>query len=262
LDLTDRVSVETALRSHLWDVAVNTAAYTAVDRAESEPEAAMAVNRDGPRFLAETCARLGKPLIHISTDYVFDGAKETPYLEDDPVAPLGVYGRSKAAGEEEIRARLGEHVILRTAWLYGVDGRNFVKTMLEIGRERETIRVVNDQFGCPTYAGDLATAVLTAARKITAEHAGVWGTYHFCGGGRAAWYDFAVRIFELAGKYERFKVREIVPITTAEFPTATRRPKFSVLDCGRFENVFGFRPPDWEDGLARMIEDYLTGRAK
>ena len=257
LDLTDRVSVETALTSNQWDVAVNTAAYTAVDRAESDLETAMAVNRDGPRFLAESCADLGKPLIHISSDYVFDGAKETPYLEGDLTAPLGAYGRSKAAGEVEIRRRLDKHVILRTAWLYGVDGSNFVKTMLKIGRERETIRVVADQFGCPTYAGDLAEAVLAAARKITAENQGDWGTYHYCGGGRTTWYDFAVRIFDLAGKFDRFKVREIVPLTTAEFPTPARRPKFSVLDCRRFEKVFGIRPPAWEDGLARMIGRFM-----
>ena len=256
LDITDRNAVRAALEESGAGVVVNAAAYTAVDLAESEPDRAMMINRDGPAVLAGACAQFGLPLIHVSTDYVFDGEKTGAYMEDDPTAtPLGVYGRTKAEGEAEIRRRLAEHVIIRTAWLYGVSGGNFVKTMLRLGRDNETLRVVSDQRGCPTYAADLAEAVLAVIRRLTEGDPPVWGTYHFCGSGATTWHGFAERIFDLARGRFSLKVKSVQPITTAEYPTPARRPANSVLDCSRFARSFGYEPPAWEDGLARMLTD-------
>ena len=174
LGITDEEAVRRVVRTHAPDAVINAAAYTAVDRAESEPEAAFAVNRDGPAHLAAACAEAGVPLLHISTDYVFGGTKAEPYVETDPVAPLGVYGQSKWAGEEAVRARLPQHIILRTAWVFSDHGSNFVKTMLRLGREREVLRVVADQHGGPTAASDIAEALVAIARQVIAEP-GRWG---------------------------------------------------------------------------------------
>ena len=165
IDIGDPASIDSRIESKEIDLIINAAAYTAVDRAESEPEAAFAVNRQGPANLAEECRERDIPLIHVSTDYVFDGTKKGAYIEEDPVAPLGVYGESKAAGEAEVRKRLPKHVIVRTAWLCGVHGHNFVKTILRMGREKDTLRVVSDQFGCPTFAADLAEAIFEVAKQ-------------------------------------------------------------------------------------------------
>ena len=210
---------------------INAAAYTAVDRAESGSEAAFAVNREGPAHLADRCRKRGIPLIHVSTDYVFDGEKGKPYVEEDPIAPLGVYGKSKAAGEAEVRQRLPEHIIVRTAWLVGVHGHNFVKNMLRLGRERETLKVVSDQQGCPTFAADLADAILVMAKQAEIRKLVPWGTYHYCGRGETTWHGFAEAIFEIAGQYEKFALKNLLPISTAEYPTPVKRPANSVLDC-------------------------------
>ena len=236
---------------------INAAAYTAVDKAESEEDIAYAVNKDGPAYLASACKEAGIPLIHVSTDYVFDGSKKGPYLESDPVSPLGVYGRSKAAGEEEIRSRLQKHIILRTAWLYGIHGSNFVKTMLRLGKERQSLRVVSDQYGCPTYASDLAEAILAISENHLEGRKIVWGTYHFCGGGFTTWHAFAEEIFRIACRYQSFNVKEIVPIGTSEYPTAAKRPHNSVLDCSLLRKNFGIIPHPWEESLAVMIEKLL-----
>jgi dTDP-4-dehydrorhamnose reductase len=236
------------------EVIVNAAAYTAVDQAEAEPERAFAVNREGPRNLALYCRERGIPLIHLSTDYVFDGTKKDAYVEEDPVSPLGAYGRSKEAGEAEVRKLLESHVIIRTAWLYGVHGQNFVKTMLNLAREKETLRVVNDQWGCPTNAADLADAILKITEQHLAGKAILWGTYHYCGAGETNWHGFAEAIFELARQHEFLKVREVVPITTAEYPTAARRPVYSVLDCSKIGQNFGVWPRPWKQSLAEMID--------
>jgi dTDP-4-dehydrorhamnose reductase len=254
IDIRDFASIEAFFDSTKIDIVINAAAYTAVDRAESEPDAAFAVNRDGPAHLADRCRMHGIPLIHVSTDYVFDGTKTGAYIEGDPVAPLGVYGESKAAGEAEVRNRLSEHLILRTAWLCGVHGHNFVKTILKLGRERDTLKVVSDQFGCPTFAADLADAILKVVRQAEKNESVKWGIYHYCGAGKTTWYGFAKAIFELAGQYEKFLVKNILPISTDEYSTPVKRPANSVLDCTKIERNFGIRPRPWRESLAEMIE--------
>ena len=199
LDLTDRGAVRRVIDRCRPALIVNAAGYTAVDRAEAEPQAAFAVNADGPARLAEAAAAVGSSLLHLSTDYVFDGAKAGPYTEDDPLGPLGVYGASKAAGERAVRERLEHHVILRTSWIFGTHGTNFVKTMLRLGRERDQLHVVADQRGCPTGAADIADAIFAIAQQLLIERRGdVWGTYHFAGRGSTTWYEFAEAIFERA----------------------------------------------------------------
>jgi dTDP-4-dehydrorhamnose reductase len=239
---------------------VNAAGYTAVDQAESEPELAFAVNRDGPSYLAIACGKAGIPLVHISTDYVFDGQKQGAYLETDPVSPLGVYGKSKAAGERAVREHLPEHVIIRTSWVYGIHGHNFVKTMLRVGREKEVVQVVADQYGCPTYAADLAETILRIAARVLEGRQIHWGTYHYCGQGVTSWHAFAEAIFDLARKYGPLKVKQIEAVTTADYPTAAQRPANSVLDCSLFKSHFDFAPKPWYESLARMIDQVLSGK--
>ena len=200
LDITDQTSIRRTIERHNLNLVINAAAYTGVDQAESEPELAFAVNRDGPAYLASACTEAGIPLVQMSTDYVFDGEKEGSYQETDPVSPLSIYGKSKAAGEMEVRQRLDQHVILRTAWLYGAHGHSFVKTMLQLGQERDSIQVVADQYGCPTYAADLADAILRIVVKAREDGQITWGTYHYCGKGMTTWHGFAQAIFDLAGR--------------------------------------------------------------
>jgi len=260
LDITDPVSVSREVNRSGVSLVVNAAGYTAVDEAESEPELAFATNRDGPAYLASACGKAGIPLVHISTDYVFDGQKKGAYLETDPVSPLSIYGKSKAAGEVEVREHLKEHLILRTGWLYGVHGHNFVKTMLRLGREREKVQVVTDQYGCPTYAADLAETILRIAAKLLDGRQVHWGTYHYCGKGVTSWHGFAEAIFNLARKYVPLKVKQTEAITTAEYPTAAKRPANSVLDCSLFRSHFGFAPKPWNESLARMLHQVLSGK--
>ena len=254
IDIRDLASIDACFDSTKIELVINAAAYTAVDRAESESEAAFAVNREGPAHLADWCRKRGIPLIHVSTDYVFDGAKGKPYVEEDPIAPLGVYGESKAAGEAEVRQRLPEHIILRTAWLVGIHGHNFVKTMLKLGRQKETLRVVADQYGCPTIAADLAEAILEMVRQVEKNESSKWGTYHYCGAGKTTWHGLATAIFEIAGQYEKFLVKNVVPISTEEYPTPVRRPANSVLDCSKIKEHFGIEARPWRESLMVMIE--------
>ncbi|KAA1054018.1 dTDP-4-dehydrorhamnose reductase [Azospirillum argentinense] len=255
-------TVEAAVAAHAPGLVVNATAYTAVDKAESDQETAFAVNRDGPARLAASCAACGIPLIHISTDYVFDGTKAAPYVEDDPVAPLGVYGASKEAGEAAVRAALPQHVILRTSWVYAAHGANFVKTMLRFGREREEMRVVADQHGAPTTAADIAATIVTIAKRIAAGSEGgvPWGTYHFTGAGETTWHGFAERIFQrleaATGRRPRLQA-----ITTADYPTPARRPANSRLDCARIRSAFGIEAPRWEDSLDRVLDELLSPTA-
>lgn len=257
-DITDPSSVEKEVSQPGVFLVVNAAAYTAVDQAELETELAFSVNRDGPAYLASACAEVGIPLIHISTDFVFDGEKKGPYRETDQVSPLNVYGKSKAAGEIAVRERLQEHIILRTAWVYGVHGNNFVKTMLRLGRESETVRVVADQYGCPTHTADLAEAILTIAARLLEVRQIDWGTYHYCGRGVTNWHGLAEAIFNLARKYIQLKVKQIEPITTAEYPTPAKRPANSVMDCSLFKRSFGIAPKPWSESLARMVQQVFS----
>lgn len=237
---------------------INCAAYTAVDKAEEEAEAAYAVNRDGVVNLAQACTVAGVPLIHLSTDYVFDGNKPAPYTEDDPTCPINVYGKSKEAGEREVRERLSRHVILRTSWVYGVHGSNFVKTMLRLGREREELRVVSDQQGCPTAAGDIADTVIALANRIVDDADGFpWGTYHYAGGGVTSWHGLAEAVFVLAAAHWDRRIK-VTPLSTAEYPTPARRPMSSVLDCARIGAAFGLRPRPWRDALAEVVTELMT----
>ena len=254
LDITDQVSVSEEVNRPGVSLVVNAAGYTAVDQAESEPDLAFAVNRDGPADLASACGKAGIPLVHISTDYVFDGQKKGAYLVTDPVSPLSVYGKSKAAGEVEVREHLREHFILRTGWLYGVHGHNFVKTMLRLGREREKVQVVTDQYGCPTYAADLAETILRIAVQFLQGGQVHWGTYHYCGKGVTTWHGFAEEIFRLASEYASLKVKRVEPISTSQYPTPAKRPTSSILDCSVLEKTFNIHPQPWAESLAKMLE--------
>jgi dTDP-4-dehydrorhamnose reductase len=251
LDLTQPETIRSVLDEVKPDLVVNAAAYTAVDKSESEEDIAYAANATAPGVLAEEVARLGAKLIHFSTDYVFDGTQSYPYREDDPTCPLGAYGRTKLAGEEAIRQSCDRHLILRTAWVYGVGGSgNFVKTMLRLGKERPELRVVCDQIGSPTWTGDIAETT----RQIIAHSEDLTGTYHFTNSGVASWYDFSVAIFEEARKFNfPVKIQRVEPITTAEYPTPAKRPAYSVLAWQKLAKALGHYPPHWRESLRQML---------
>lgn len=261
IDMLRPETIDASVAAHAPGLVVNATAYTAVDKAESDRDAAFAINRDGPARLAAACAVRGIPLVHVSTDYVFDGSKPSPYTEDDPVCPLGAYGASKEAGEAAVRAALEQHVILRTSWVYAAHGANFVKTMLRLGREREELGVVADQHGAPTAAADIAAAIVTIAGRIASDPDGnpdgIWGTYHFAGAGATTWHGFAERIFQRlereTGRRPRLKA-----IGTADYPTPARRPANSRLDCAKIRAVFGIEAPRWEDSLERVLDALLA----
>jgi dTDP-4-dehydrorhamnose reductase len=235
-----------------WTAIINCAAYTAVDRAEAERARAWQVNAAAPQVLAAATAARGIPLIHVSTDYVFDGGKRGPYVEDDAIAPLNFYGESKAGGEQAVRRENERHVIVRTSWVFSAHGTNFVKTMLRLGRERPALRIVADQHGCPTAASDLATALQTLVLKLTSSVAPTYGTFHLCNAGPTTWYDFAAAIFEEAAK-AGIRVPSLEPIITAEYPTAARRALNSVLDCSRVLRVYGIAMGPWRPALRATL---------
>ncbi len=255
IDITDRSSVEKYLNMPQIKLVINAAAYTAVDKAESDEKTAFAVNAKGPGLIAQLCKIKDIPLIHISTDYVFDGTKSSPYLEDDPVSPAGVYGKSKAAGDALIQSILERHIIIRTSWLCSAHGANFVKTMLRLGREKETIKVVNDQKGCPTFASDIAEAIIMISEKYLGNHDIPWGIYHYCGKGETTWFAFAEQIFKLSDRNQTFKLKSLLPIPSSEYPTPTKRPMNSVLDCKKIIKNFGIQPKPWKESLKKTIKD-------
>jgi dTDP-4-dehydrorhamnose reductase len=257
LDITDPDRLAKDFARTKPAVVVNAAAYTDVDGAETDSDSAFRVNADGPANLANCCGAAGAQLIHISTDYVFDGHRSAPRKESDPIAPLGVYGRSKAEGERRVREALDAHVILRTAWLYGIHGRNFVKTMLRLAGGSKPVRVVADQFGSPTCAEDLAAAIFEIIRQEKNEEHRHWGTYHYCNRGVVSWHGFAEEIFRLYGQLTGKTPAELQAIPTAEYPTAARRPAYSALDCSRIEQSFGIHPPPWQESLEKTIRALL-----
>lgn len=260
MDITKKKLVLDHVESEEPDLVINCAAYTAVDKAESEQELAFAVNRDGPGHLAEACSKRGIPLVHISTDYVFDGQGNRAYREDDLANPIGVYARSKWEGEEEVRARSDKHIIVRTSWLFGFHGNNFVKTILRLAGERDQLKVVNDQKGCPTWTGHLAQALTRIAERIRVNVKDTpWGTYHYCGRGATTWFDFAVDIVEAARRYRDLRVSQIAPIPTSDYPTPAKRPMNSALDCSKIMREFGIEPKPWREGLGVVIRE-LMGR--
>jgi dTDP-4-dehydrorhamnose reductase len=248
-DLTDPEACAAAIRTHRPKAVINAAAYTAVDRAETEEDLATRVNGAAPAAMARACAALGIPFVHISTDYVFDGAGDIPWRPDAPTAPLGAYGRSKLAGEEGVRDAGGVHAILRTSWVVSAHGANFVKTMLRVGPQRGTLRVVDDQWGGPTPAADIAAACLKIAADLSADPARS-GTYHFSGAPDTTWARFARAIFDAADLDVGVEA-----IPSSEYPTPARRPLNSRLDCTATAVAFGIDRPDWSNGLAAIISD-------
>ncbi len=245
LDITDTEAVTEYVGAHEISVIINCAAFTAVDKAESAEELCDLINRRGPEVLAEAMAGVGGTIIHVSTDYVFDGTAHIPYREDDPTAPIGVYGRTKLAGEEAVRSACPDaHVIVRTAWLYSPFGNNFVKTMLRLGREREELGVIFDQIGTPTYAYDLAQAILQII-----EQGPVSGTYHFTDEGVASWFDFTREIHRQAG----ITTCHVNPLHTYEYPTPAARPHYSVLDKAKIRQTYNIDIPWWTESLAHCL---------
>ncbi|MBF0190014.1 MAG: dTDP-4-dehydrorhamnose reductase [Magnetococcales bacterium] len=258
LDITDPQAVRAAVNAFRPTVTLNAAAFTAVDLAESQAARAFAVNRDGAAHLAAACAAIACPLIHLSTDYVFDGSRATPYTETDAAAPLGVYGQSKHDGEEAIRALWSRHLIVRVSWVFGLHGKNFVKTILRLAQEKETLAVVQDQWGGPTPADAIARTLLTLARRIATQPAfQEWGTYHYCGAPAVSWHEFATFIVAQARQRIPLAVREIRGIPTAEYPTPARRPANSRLDCQRIATRLGIEPADWRQAVQTLIPRLL-----
>lgn len=258
VDLADAAACAAAVAGAEADVVINAAAYTAVDQAEDEPTLAQTINGAAPGAMARAAAAKGVPFLHVSTDYVFDGAPGRPWREDDPTGPLGAYGMSKRAGEEAVLAAGGDAVILRTAWVFSSHGRNFVKTMLGVGRGRDEMRVVGDQRGGPTPARDIAEALWTIARARLAGR-GAPGIYHFAGAPAVSWAEFAEAVFAESGWAERPRV---TAIATADWPTRARRPANSVLDCGAISRAFGIAQPDWRAGLARVVAELSKEEAQ
>jgi len=255
-DITDASQVRTAIANHRPSVVINAAAYTKVDPAELEVERAMQVNASGAGIVAESCSAAGVPLIHVSTDYVFDGKKPGSYCESDPVNPVSVYGRSKEQGEVAVRRALVRHVILRVSWLYGAFGSNFFKTMIRLARDRDEIRVVADQHGCPTSTLSLARAILTIAPRL--GESGNWGTFHYAARDATTWYAFADEIIRLQALSTGRQPR-VVAIGTGDYRTLAKRPANSVLDCRLWDRVFALPRSSWMDDLGE-VAPRLLGR--
>lgn len=255
IDLTSGDSIRQWVRQIAPQVIINAAAYTAVDKAESEPELAMKINGVAPGILAEEARKTGALLVHYSTDYVFDGSKTEPYVETDAPNPLGCYGRSKLAGDRAVQAAGGAHLILRLCWVYGARGQNFMLTMMRLAREREKLRVVCDQFGCPTWSRMIAEATALALRQILAagEFAAFTGIYHLAAADPTSWHGFAQSIIALMPA-EAKKCSSVEAITTQEYATPAKRPAYSVLGCDKLERTFGLRLPHWEESLRQVLD--------
>lgn len=247
-DLSDPAACAAAIRSHAPRMVINAAAYTAVDAAESDEQAAHVINAEAPGAMARACADLGIPFLHVSTDYVFDGSGSRPWRETDPVAPLGAYGRTKLAGEEAVRAAGGAHAILRTSWVFSAHGQNFVKTMLRLAETRDALNIVSDQVGGPTPAADIAATLLRMAWAMTKRQGG--GTYHYGGVPVVSWADFARDIFARAGR-----AVTVTDIPSSDYPTPAQRPLNSRLDGTALRRDFGIDPPDWREGLAQVLAE-------
>lgn len=257
LDLTDAQALAAMIATRPWAAIVNCAAYTAVDKAESDVVAAWRVNALAPAALAAASNAAGVPILHVSTDYVFSGAKSDFYVEDDSVAPLGVYGASKLGGELAVRSANPRHIILRTAWVVSATGGNFVKTMLRLGAERPHLRVVADQKGCPTSADDIARAILTILGRIGG---GPYGTYHFVNAGQASWHDLAERVFARAATHGH-PVPSVEPIATSDYPTPAARPANSRLATAKIMRDFGISPRDWHEAIDEIVDTLLKEAA-
>jgi dTDP-4-dehydrorhamnose reductase len=253
MDIADPAQVAAVMASRPFAAVINPAAYTAVDRAETDVAACWRVNALGPAVLADAAAKAGVPIVHLSTDYVFDGAKASAYVEDDPVAPLGVYGASKEGGEQAVRTANPRHVILRTAWVVSPHGSNFIKTMLRLGADRPLLRVVADQHGCPTSAVDIAQAVVAIAQRLTQDPKAPVGTYHFVNAGEATWFDLAKATFAVAAE-RGAKTPSVEAITTADYPTPARRPANSRLSTQKLQDDYGVVPRPWLTAVTELVE--------
>ncbi|WP_447878565.1 dTDP-4-dehydrorhamnose reductase [Serratia fonticola] len=248
LDITDLSAVRAAVADYKPNVIVNAAAYTAVDKAETEHELATLINKVGPENLAVAAKEVGARLVHVSTDYVFDGTASTPYIETDVTNPLGVYGLTKLDGEIAVAAVQPEAIIIRTAWVFSEYGNNFVKTMLRLAKERDTLSIVADQRGCPTYAGDIAQTIIDLLNKNA-----LGGIYHYCGDQEVSWFKFAENIFNMAlAKQKITKLPVAIAIPTEKYPTPAKRPVFSTLNCGKV-GLYGVLPSDWQLALNKVI---------
>lgn len=249
-DITDKTGIQAWAEANDLDAIINCAAYTAVDKAESEPDAAWRINALGPAVVGEVCAGKGMKLIHVSTDYVFDGTAQTPYRETHPAHPAGIYGSTKLQGEQAVAESGCDALIVRTSWLYSEFGHNFVKTMLRLGTEKESLRVVDDQTGSPTYATNLARAIL----QLTDTGFSGCGIYHYCDSGITTWYDFTRMIFILTGN-----PIPVTPIGTADYPTPAKRPAYSVLDTEKIRQA-GIEVPDWVDSLKACLKEIQSSK--
>ena len=259
LDLSNPDSITAAIDAEDWSVIINCGAYTAVDKAQTERGLAHAINRVGPGIIAQATALRGIPMIHVSTDYVFDGERNRPYRESDRISPVSVYGMSKEGGESAVRMGNPRHAILRTAWVLSATGGNFINTMLRLGESQDEVRVVNDQRGCPTSADDIAQALLTIAQRMTATARPFKsGTWHFVNGGEASWFDLAHFTFARAAA-SRLKIPKLVPIPTSAYPTPAERPANSRLDTAKFTRDFGYAPRPWQEAIGEILDKRLQG---
>ena len=258
LDITDQSAVKKIVETFKPDVIINAAAHTAVDRAESEVELSEAINVKGPQYLAEAANEIGAIILHISTDYVFEGSGSGEYKEDDQTNPQGVYGRTKLEGEIAVQQANPRSIILRTAWVFGEHGHNFVKTMLRLAKDRDSLGIVGDQFGGPTYAGDIAKTLIEIANQILAGKENAFGVYHFTGKPYVSWYEFAKAIFAEAESQKLLeKQPHLKAITTAEYPTPAKRPANSRLDLTKIKQTFNIEPSDWQKAL-KNIKAYAS----
>jgi dTDP-4-dehydrorhamnose reductase len=255
IDLADGASIRKWVRDTAPSVVINAAAYTAVDKAETEPERCQQLNGVAPGLLAEEAKKLGALLVHYSTDYLFDGTKAAPYVEDDPPHPLGIYGRSKLAGDQAVRQVGGHHLIFRLCWVYGARGQNFMLTIMRLAREREKLRVVQDQIGCPTWSRMIAQATALALKQVLAspDPSALQGVYHLAASGQTSWHGFAESIIRLMPEAGR-KCKVIEPIATTEYPLPAKRPPYSVLSCEKLKRTFGLCLPNWEESLKQVLE--------
>lgn len=258
LNIANKQAVFDKINEFKPDVVINCAAYTAVDKAEQDTETCYAINELGPKYLAQACNTINATLLHISTDYVFDGTKPDSYSEDDITNPQSVYGHSKLAGEIEVAKNCKKHIILRTAWVFGEHGNNFVKTMLKLVETRDTLGIVADQFGGPTYAGDIADTLITITQQLKEENNDLYGIYHFSGMPHVSWYDFATEIFQSAKRYALIKnIPNLNAISSEEFPVPAKRPQNSKLCCDKIEKNFSIKSSNWQKTL-EQIQEYKS----
>ncbi len=254
-DITNLSLIDNIIKETQPDCVINTAAYTAVDKAEDERLLALKINRDGPENLAKICEKYDIPLIHISTDYVFDGEKTSPYTEDDVTNPINVYGESKCLGEEAVRENCRKHIILRVSWVFGVHGHNFVKTIQRLSRELATLNIVSDQQGCPTSTENISTVLLSITEKIKSPGFDSWGTYHYCDTPESNWFEFAKAIVAETQVYETLAIKQLGSKLTVDYPTPAKRPKNSRMNCQKLETQLGIARCSWAKALKQMIKE-------